>query len=237
MQQQNIDWWPRILWDQFCREKLDADPKAFENGTMTFSSEEVKDGLEAFKSMFDDGWFPDSSLTAKRDEMAQLFVQKKMPQALLQSQYLDYLTKNVPSDVQVASYALPGIIGLPSRCLGGASDIWAVTKASEHKEEAIDFLKFITSETAFSEDYARFITPCISLDKSDSDDPVLDGFLEAGKYGFVPELYVPVNATPEIKTSFMSDLLPNYLLGKYDIDYVCEQLNSIYNNSYLSGKE
>ena len=26
MQQQNMDWWPRIFWDQYCREELDAIP-------------------------------------------------------------------------------------------------------------------------------------------------------------------------------------------------------------------
>ena len=36
MQQQNMDWWPRIFWDQYCREELDANPNAFEDGSMTF---------------------------------------------------------------------------------------------------------------------------------------------------------------------------------------------------------
>ena len=53
MQQQNMDWWPRIFWDQYCREELDANPNAFEDGSMTFSSESVKKGLEKFKYMGD----------------------------------------------------------------------------------------------------------------------------------------------------------------------------------------
>ena len=60
--------------DRYCREELDANPNAFEDGSMTFSSESVKKGLEKFKYMWDQGWFPESGLTGNRETMQQLFV-------------------------------------------------------------------------------------------------------------------------------------------------------------------
>ena len=118
MQQQNMDWWPRIFWDQYCREELDANPNAFEDGSMTFSSESVKKGLEKFKYMWDQGWFPESGLTGNRETMQQLFVQKELVQVMLQPNYLSYLTENVPE----------GVNWLPMPCREwreSPPDVWA----------------------------------------------------------------------------------------------------------------
>ena len=231
MQQQNMDWWPRIFWDQYCREELDANPNAFEDGSMTFSSESVKKGLEKFKYMWDQGWFPESGLTGNRETMQQLFVQKELVQVMLQPNYLSYLTENVPEGVELASYALPGVEGKPARCLGGSSSIWAVTNSSKHQEEAIEFVKFMT---AFSEDYAKFINPGLTNFELTSDNEAMQGYIDAGKNGFIPDIYVPVNITTEIQNTFLTDLEPNYLLGTYDIDYVTDQLNQLYEETYLS---
>ncbi len=237
MQQQNMDWWPRILWDQFCRDELDTNPSAFEDGTMNFASESVKQGLEKFKYMWDQGWFPESGLTGNRETMQQLFVQKELVQVMLQPNYLSYLTENVPEDVELASYALPGVAGKTARCLGGSSSIWAVTKATEHPDEAIEFVKFLTSKTAFSEDYAKFINPGLTNIELASDNEAMQGFIEAGKDGFIPDIYVPTNITTEIQNAFLTDLEPNYLLGTYDLDYVTDQLNTLYKETYLSNLE
>lgn len=234
MQQQNMDWWPRMLWDQYCREELEADPDAFEDGTMDFSSESVVKGLEKFKYMWDQGWFPESGLTGNRETMQQLFVQKELVQVMLQPNYLAYLTDNVPDDVELSSYALPGVEGEPARCLGGSSSIWAVTESTKHKAEAIELVKFLTSKTAFSEDYAKFINPGLVNMELTTDNEAMQGFIDAGKNGFIPDIFVPVNITTEIQNTFLTDLEPNYLLGTYDINYVTSQLNDLYKETYLS---
>lgn len=234
MQQQNMDWWPRIFWDQYCRSELDANPNAFEDGTMDFSSESVKKGLEKFKYMWDQGWFPESGLTGNRETMQQLFVQKELVQVMLQPAYLSYLTENVPDDVELSSYGLPGVGDYPSRCLGGSSSIWTVSQSSENQEEAIEFVKFLTSKTAFSEDYAKFINPGLTNMELKSDNEAMQGYIEAGKNGFIPDIYVPTNITTEIMNTFLTDLEPNYLLGTYDLDYVTDQLNQLYEETYLS---
>lgn len=234
MQQQNMDWWPRIFWDQYCREELDANPDAFEDGTMNFSSESVKKGLEKFKYMWDQGWFPESGLTGNRETMQQLFVQKELVQVMLQPNYLSYLTENVPSDVKLASYSLPGVDGLPARCLGGSSSIWTVSKSSKHQKEAVEFVKFLTSKTAFSEDYAKFINPGLTNIELTSSNDAMQGYIDAGKNGFIPDIYVPTNITTELSNTFLTDLEPNYLLGTYDLSYVTDQLNQLYQDTYLS---
>jgi raffinose/stachyose/melibiose transport system substrate-binding protein len=62
----------------------------------------------------------------------------------------------------------------------------------------------------------------------------MQGYIDAGKNGFIPDIYVPVNITTEIQNTFLTDLEPNYLLGTYDIDYVTDQLNQLYEETYLS---
>ncbi len=89
MQQQNMDWWPRIFWDQYCREELDANPNAFEDGSMTFSSESVKKALKVQRYV-GPGMVPESGLTGNRETMQQLFVQKELVQVMLQPNYLSY---------------------------------------------------------------------------------------------------------------------------------------------------
>ena len=234
MQQQNIDWWPRIFWDQYCRSVLDENPDAFAQGDMTFDDESVKEALAYFKEMWDKGWFPESSLTATRETMQQLFVQGELGQLLIIPNYLDYISENVPEDVEIGTYALPGIKGLPTRCLGGSSNIWAVSNQSENPDEAVRLVKFLTSKTAFSEDYAQFINSGLANDTRANGDNIFNGFIEAGNGGFIPDIYVPVNVTTELANTFKSDLLPNYLLGVYDIEYVTSELNRLYHETYLS---
>lgn len=234
MQQQNMDWWPRMLWDQYCREELDQNPNAFEDGTMDFTSASVAAGLEKFKYMWDQGWFPESGLTGNRETMQQLFVQKELVQVMLQPNYLSYLTENVPDDVALSSYPLPGVDGKPARCLGGSSSIWTVTKSSKHQEAAIELVKFLTSKTAFSEDYAKFINPGLENFELSTDNEAMQGYIDAGANGFIPDIYVPVNVTTEMQNTFLTDLLPNYLMGTYELDYVTAQLNELYQDTYLS---
>lgn len=233
MQEQNLDWWPRILWDQYCRTELDANPNAFIDGSMTFDSESVQKGIEKFKEMWDAGWFPESGLTGDRDTMTQLFVQKKMPQLLIQPNYLQYLEENVPEDVELASYALPGVGENPARCLGGSSNIWAVSQNTQNKDAAIELVKFLTSKTAFSKDYAKYTNSgLVNVESSISE--AFSGYIDAGENGFIPDIYVPANATTEMANTFRTDLLPNYLLGTYDMEEVTGQLNTMYQEGYLT---
>ncbi|WP_319558910.1 extracellular solute-binding protein [Marispirochaeta sp.] len=233
MQGQNMDWWPRILWDQFCRDKLDADPNAFEEGKMDFSDSTVKAGLSTIKDMWDKGYFPESALTANRDAMLQLFVQKNMAQLLIQGQYLEYLTNNAPAGMKLASYALPGVAGKPTRSLGGASEQWGVPVKSTHHEEAVRLIKFLTSRTSFAEDYARFVTPCLKENASKEKNDLNKGYMAAAANGFIPEIYVPVNATTELSNDFKTDLMPNYLLGIYSLDQITAKMDQLYKETYL----
>ena len=62
----------------------------------------------------------------------------------------------------------------------------------------------------------------------------MQGYIDAGNNGFIPDIYVPVNVNTEIQNTFLTDLEPNYLLGTYDLDYVTDQLNQLYEETYLS---
>lgn len=233
MQQQNMDWWPRILWDQYCRTELENNRDAFEDGTMTFGTESVRQGLEKFKYMWDQGWFPESGLTGNRETIQQLFVQGELLQAVLLPNYMEYLTENVPDSIELGSFAIPGVAGEETRSLGGSSSMLCVTESSQHKEEAMRFVKFMTSKTAFAEEYARFINSGLVNIEASTDTASMEGFVAAGESGFIPDIYVPTNITTQIQNAFLTDLIPNYLLGTYDIEYVIEQLDALYKETYL----
>ncbi len=230
-----MDWYPRLFWDQYCRDVLDKDPKAFEDGTMTFKDPAVYKGLESFKEMWDKGWFPESGITDTRETMQQLFVQGKVAQVATVPNILSYMADNVPEGVELASYAFPGIAGKPSRSLGGASHAYGISKDSKHQAEALRYIKFLTSKTNFTQEYAKYYNSgLVNVKRDPSLDQFLQGFTDAAKGGFSPDIYVPVNATPELSNASKTDILPNYLLGKYDIDKVTDEYQKIYQESYLN---
>ncbi|WP_168122383.1 extracellular solute-binding protein [Paenibacillus sp. HB172176] len=228
-----IDWYPRLFWDQYTREELTADPNAFENGTMNFSSESVKQGLIAFKDMWDKGYFPENGITADLQAMQQMFVQRKLGQFLIAPDKLEYIMNNAPKDMSLATYALPGIAGLPSRSLGGSSNVFAVSASTEHPEESIQLLKFLTSKTHFSGvDALKYSNSGLNNIESEPElSQFLSGFTNAAAGGFSPDILVPTTINTEISTAFKTDLLPNYLLGKYDLDEVTEKLQELYDKT------
>ncbi|MFR3753245.1 MAG: hypothetical protein ACLTW9_14915 [Enterocloster sp.] len=64
-----------------------------------------------------------------------------------------------------------------------------MTNSSKHQEEAIEFVKFMTSKTAFSEDYAVH-QPRLTNFELTSDNEAMQGHIDAGKNGFIPDIYV-----------------------------------------------
>ncbi|MCS7462885.1 extracellular solute-binding protein [Paenibacillus doosanensis] len=225
-----IDWYPRLFWDQYTRDELTKNPNAFEDKTMTFSSDSVKKGLTAFKDLWDKGYFPQNGITAELQTMQQMFVQRKLGQFLIAPDKLEYIMNNAPKDMSLATYSLPGIAGLPSRSLGGSSNVFAVSASTKQPEEAVKLLKFITSKTHFSQvDALKYSNS--GLNNLESDPQLaqfLSGFTNAAAAGFSPDILVPTTINTQISTAFKTDLLPNYLMGKYDLDYVCSQLQKIY---------
>jgi ABC-type glycerol-3-phosphate transport system substrate-binding protein len=229
-----IDWYPRFFWDQRLRPILDKNPAAFEDGTLTFNSPEVKQGLADFKDMWDRGWLPAHGITASRDVMAQSFIQGQIAQYCIVPNGLRYLFDNVPKTWSLASYPFPSITGQPPRSLGGSSTMYSVPKMSKNPEAAIRVIKFLTSKTHISQDYAGLLNSgLVNVQTAPQYMQLMSGYLRAAKNGFIPDIYVPINASPELVEIARSDLLPNYLQGTYTLDYICNELQRVYKESYL----
>jgi ABC-type glycerol-3-phosphate transport system substrate-binding protein len=207
---------------------------AFEDGALTFNSPEVKQGLADFKDMWDRGWFPSHGITASRDVMAQSFIQGQVAQYCIVPNGLRYLFDNVPKTWSLASYPFPSITGLPPRSLGGASTMYSVPKMSKNPESAVRVIKFLTSKTHASQDYAGLLNSGrINVQTAPQYMQLMRGYLRAAENGFIPDIYVPINASPELSEIARSDLLPNYLQGTYTLDYICNELQRVYKESYL----
>lgn len=226
-----IDWLPRLAWDQFCRQELDEEGKKFEDGSMTFQTESVRRGLEECKALWDKGYIVESMFTSDLETVQQMFIQGKIGHFLIAPDKLEYLMNNAPDSIDLGTYALPGMAGLPSRSMGGSGIIFAASAQTEHPQEAVTFLKYLTSRTNFETDPGLKYRNA-GIKGVEKDDPELNellaGFDEAAENGFCPELYVPVTVTTEIKTAFLNDLYPNYLMGNYDLDYICDELQTMY---------
>lgn len=232
-----VDWFPRLFWDQFCRPEMDEQGKKFEDGSMTFKTESVQKGLTSFKEMWDAGYFPESLMTADLQAVQQSFIQGKLAQIIITPSKLEYIMDNAPDTMELATYVLPGIAGLPPRSLGGSSNIWSVSAKTEHPDEALLLVKYLTSRTNFGTANSLRFTPSglKGMEFDDSIKEIMAPYNEAAQNGFCPDIYVPVTVSTEIKTSFMTDLLPNYLSGQYDLEYVCTELQTLY-DEYLSNQ-
>ena len=226
----NLDWFPRIFWDQLVRVEMEQEGKNFEDGSMSFATESVRKGLEEYKKMYDAGVFPDGYFTNTLDNTLQLFVQGEAAQMVATPDKLTYLLENIPDTMKLSSYVIPSINEQQPRSLGGSSVIICVSQGTEHPEEAILLLKYLTSRTNFEKN--RNLKLTISGIKHTEHDPayadVIAGYEAACVGGFIPELLVPTNITNEINITFRDELIPNYLLGKYDLDSVCDELQSMY---------
>lgn len=228
-----LDWYARLFWDQYCREELEADPAAWTDGTMTFESESVKKGLEAYKDLWDKGYLPENGITAELETMQQMFCQKKLAQFLIAPDKLEYILENAPEDMSLATFAFPGIAGLEPRSLGGSSNIFGISSAAENKDAALKLVKFLTSKTMFtSSDVLKYSNSGLNNVEADPQaEQLMAGFTKAAEGGFCPETMVPTTLNTEINEAFMKDLLPNYLLGDYDLDYVTSELQTIYEDT------
>lgn len=233
-----IDWLPRLFWDQFCREELEEDGKTFESGEMTFATESVQKGMESFKDIWDKGYLPENFMTSDLDTTAQLFLQGKLAHVLIAPDKIQYIMDNAPDTMELATFPLPGIGGLPSRSLGGASNIFAVSADTEEPEAAIRLVKYLTSRTNFETDEAlKYSNSGLEGVERDPElDVILAGYGEAAENGFCPDIFVPTNVTTEMNTEFKENLIPNYLLGQINLDDVTGELQDMY-DSYLEDKE
>lgn len=233
-----IDWMPRLFWDQFCREEIEEQEKTFESGEMTFSTESVKKGMEEYKKLWEKGYLPENFMTSDLDTTAQLFLQGKLAHVLIAPDKIQYIMDNAPDTMELATFPLPGIAGIPSRSLGGASNIFAVSADTKEPEAAVRLMKYLTSRTNFETDEGlKYSNSGLEGVERDPElDIILEGYSEAAENGFCSDIFVPTTVTTEINTEFKENLIPNYLLGQMTLDDVSAELQNMY-DAYLSDKE
>ncbi|MDD3362438.1 MAG: extracellular solute-binding protein [Hespellia sp.] len=233
-----IDWLARLFWDQYCRAEIEDKELKFEDGGMTFHTESVEKGMESYKEMWDKGYLPENFMTSDLDTTAQLFLQGKLAQVLIAPDKLEYIMSNAPESMSLATFPLPGIAGLPSRSLGGASNIFAVSADTEQREASVRLVKYLTSKTNFETDEGlKYSNSGLNDVERDPElDTILAGYQKAADNGFCPDIFVPTNVTTEINTEFKDNLIPNYLLDQITLDDVSTKLQSMY-DSYLQDKE
>ncbi len=116
--------------------------------------------------------------------------------------------------------------------------MWYISATTEHLEESLLLIKFLTSATLNSvhENFEYVISALNKNSKSEEMTAMLSAFTDSARNGFSPEIYVPAAINSEMSEVFKFDLIPNYLSGKYDIDYVSQTLQDLYQTTYLDKK-
>lgn len=205
---------------------------------MTFQTESVQKGLETYKEIWDKGYLPENFMTSDLDTTAQLFLQGKLAQVLIAPDKLEYIMDNAPDTMELGTYVLPGIAGLPSRTLGGASNIFAVSADTENPDAAVKLVQYLTSKTNFTTDEGLKYSSSglVNVERDPALDEILAGYNAAAENGFCPETFVPTTITTEISTAFKEDLIPNYLLGQISLEDMTAELQETY-DTYLEDKE
>lgn len=177
-------------------------------------------------------------MTSDLDTTAQLFLQGKLAQVMIAPDKLEYIMDNAPDTMELGTFPLPGIDGLPSRSLGGASNIFAVSADTKEPEAAVRLLKYLTSRTNFETDEGlKYSNSGLNdVERSPELDGILAGYGAAAENGFCPDIFVPTTVSTEINTEFKENLIPNYLLGQITLEDVTKTLQESY-DSYLEDKE
>lgn len=227
-----VDWLPRLFWDQYCRNEIEEQGLNFADKTMTFTSDSVEQGLSSFKTLWDNGYLAENYFTADLDTTAQMFLQGELAQIMIAPDKIAYIMDNAPDTMELATFALPGIAGLPSRSLGGSSNIFAVSAGTKEPEAAVRLVKYLTSRTNFETDdglkYSN--SGLLGVEKGEELNQLLAGYTAAADGGFCPDVFIPTTANTEINSEFKDNLLPNYLLGQIDLEAVCSKLQELYDS-------
>ena len=230
----NLDWFPRLFWDQRLRPELTDNPFAFEEGDLDFLHPQVIQGLEDLKILYDMGYFPPNLLTGTGEQVTQAFIQGAIVQRFATPGNLRYIYENAPPNMSLASYAFPSITGLPPRSLGGPSGIQSISRTSTNFDAGLTLIKFLTSRTYFTQHHTRLLNSGLTnVPFNPQYTQIMSGFLQAAANGFIPDIYVPINATPEMIDSWRSDLFPNWLQGRHTTLHVATQLQRLYEETYL----
>ncbi|MDI4647300.1 extracellular solute-binding protein [Cohnella hashimotonis] len=216
------DWWLRFLLDQSTRDVTTDD---FLTGKAKVTDPGFVEAVQKLKQLWDDGTFDPAGMTNGIDETQALFVQQKMAQYMVVPEnFVQYLQENMPKGVELGAYALPAWKGIePSRTLGGASNIVAVSAKTKHQEAAIKLAKFLTSETTFQQLADSDVVPSTKGYTPPEGDKIMGAYAEAAENGFIVE-HTPGD---EAGIKLFQDALPKILLGNKTIDKALGEVQAL----------
>jgi len=220
------DWWVRFLLDQSTRDVTTDD---FLTGKAKVTDPGFVEAVQKLKEMWDAGTFDPAGMTNGIDETQALFVQQKMAQYMVVPEnFVQYLQENMPKNVELGAYALPAWKGIePSRTLGGAANIVAVSAKTVHEEAAIKLAKFLTSEATFQSLASSNVVPSTKGYTPPEGDKIMGAYAKAAENGFIME-HTPGG---EAGLKLFQDALPKILLGNKPIDKALGEVQELIDTS------
>ena len=212
-------WWLTTFLDQTARDVKTDD---FVSGKVAVDDVRLREAFEIWEDMIKRGHFDKGVVSAGIDDAQALFVQQKAAQFyIVPENFVKYLVDNMPEGVKLGAFVLPGAKGLPSRSIGGSSNKLAVSAESEHPEEALKLMKFLTSNTLFQLLSKDNVVPSLKGYQPPEGDAIMSAYAKAYENGFAEGHFPPFS--PEILN--IDELNSGMLIGEYTTDDILKKMS------------
>lgn len=210
-------WWIHLLSESIMPNYYAAD---FADGTIRYDSPEYTAVLSGLQELWNEGTFDPAGMTNGIEETQALFVQGKLAQFYTVAEnFVTYLVDNAPDDVEVASYPMPAYQGEgAAKSMGGAANVLCLSAATKHKDAAIEFAKYLISETVFNMLADQGVVPSINVADNAAgaeENTIMSAFGEASGQGFVVP-HAANDTTGKLDNTLTTEVLPALLLENAD---------------------
>lgn len=224
-------WWIHLLSETTMTDLYAAD---FANGTISYDSEEYIAMLTGLQELWNSGCFDPAGMTNGIEETQALFVQGKMAQFYTVAEnFVTYLVENAPEGAEVDSYAIPAYLGNgASKSMGGAANVLCLNASTAHEEAAIEFAKYLVSDTVFNMLADQGVVPSTNVtgDVAADDNTIMSAFGEASGVGFVVP-HAANDATGKLDDCLYNEILPALLLENADPAECAARMQEVYEST------
>lgn len=220
-----MHWWASMVWDQTAREFGRAE---FESGEAKWNDPALDEGLKIVEDMATRGFFDPGGATNGITETQSLFMSGELIQfVMLPGQVPKYVNENAPFGVGAFPIPAAKEEGI-ARSLGGAVENYAVNKNSEHVDEAVQLIKYMTSATYFEQVLEDYVIP--TIDMPAIDDPIVQAYVAAGSRGFGgSDRFAGLD--PELYDHWKNVLMAGLFNGEYTAVEVGDEMERLYRES------
>lgn len=186
----------------------------------------LRQALGMLKDVYDKGyWYPgEGALTATRDQVQAAFYQGKIAMLFDAGSNVGTYEKNASFDLGVTKFPL--VNGDSKYAVNVVTNALFIPANAAHKEEAVRFIKFYTSEEGQAETMATGRLPSIKTKQDKISNKLMQDLMNTTMGDDVVSYRHIQNISPEINSFIQNDLVSMVCSGE-SIDSALEQLEQL----------